>query len=178
MKQQRITSWMVFGALLGALVGTVAIQDKAQGQATTVTSGTQVAIEYTLKLDDQAVLETNVGSTPFTYVQGAHRIVPGLEKALEGMKIGESKQVTVQPEEGYGTVDKEAFLEVAKDKLPQDAQTVGAQLQGQNASGQSVHARVAEVKDHTVVVDLNHPLAGKTLYFDIKVLSIQQAPGQ
>jgi FKBP-type peptidyl-prolyl cis-trans isomerase SlyD len=178
MKQQRITLWIVFSALLGALIGAVAIQVEAQGQATTVTSGTQVAIEYTLKLEDQAVLETNVGSTPFTYVQGAHRIVPGLEKALEGMKIGESKQVAVPPEDGYGTVSKEAFLEVAKDQIPPDAQTVGAQLQGQNASGQPVRARVAEVKDNTVVVDFNHPLAGKTLYFDIKVLNIQQAPGQ
>jgi FKBP-type peptidyl-prolyl cis-trans isomerase SlyD len=94
------------------------------------------------------------------------------------MKTGESKQVKVPPEEGYGTVDKEAFLEVAKDKIPPDAQTVGAQIQGQNASGQPVRARVAEVKDNTVVVDFNHPLAGKTLYFDIKVLNIQQTPGQ
>jgi len=178
MKQQRISLWIVFGTLLGALIGAVAIQAEAQEQTTTVTSGTQVAIEYTLKLENQAVLETNVGSTPFTYVQGAHRIVPGLEKALEGMKIGESKQVTVPPEDGYGTVNKEAFLEVAKDQIPSDAQTVGAQLQGQNASGQPVRARVAEVKDNTVIVDFNHPLAGKTLYFDVKVLNIQQTPGQ
>jgi FKBP-type peptidyl-prolyl cis-trans isomerase 2 len=178
MKQQRIALWIVFSALLGALIGAVALQVEAQGQATTVTPGTQVAIEYTLKLDNQAVLETNVGATPFTYVQGTHRIVPGLEKALEGMQVGESKQVTVPPEEGYGTVDKEAFVEVAKDQIPPDAQTVGAQLQGQNASGQQVRARVAEVKDNTVVVDFNHPLAGKTLYFDVRVLNIQQATGQ
>jgi FKBP-type peptidyl-prolyl cis-trans isomerase 2 len=178
MKQQRITLWLGFGTILMALIGAVIIRAEAQGQATSVTSGAQVAIEYTLKLEDQVVLETNVGSTPFTYVQGTHRIVPGLEKALEGMKIGESKQVKVAPEEGYGAVDKAAFLEVAKDKIPPDAQTVGAQLQGQNASGQSVRARVAEVKDSTVVVDFNHPLAGKTLYFDVKVLNIQQAPGQ
>jgi FKBP-type peptidyl-prolyl cis-trans isomerase 2 len=150
MKQQRIALWIVFSALLGALIGAVALQVEAQGQATTVTPGTQVAIEYTLKL----------------------------EKALEGMKVGESKQVTVPPEEGYGTVDKEAFVEVAKDQIPPDAQTVGAQLQGQNASGQQVRARVAEVKDNTVVVDFNHPLAGKTLYFDVRVLNIQQATGQ
>ena len=178
MKQLRITLWMVFGAILGALIGVVAIQAEAQKQATAVTSGTQVAVEYTLKLEDQVVVESNVGSTPFTYVQGSHRIVPGLENALEGMKIGESKQVKVPPEEGYGAVNPEAFLEVAKEKVPSDAQTVGAQLQGQNASGQLVRARVAEVKDNTVVVDFNHPLAGKTLYFEVKVLDIQQAPGQ
>ncbi|MFQ5532679.1 MAG: peptidylprolyl isomerase [Candidatus Methylomirabilales bacterium] len=146
----------------------------------TVSSGTKVSIEYTLRLkedkDTEAVIDTNVGSEPLTYVQGSHQIIPGLEKALEGMKIGESTEVTVKPEEGYGLVDQEAFVEVKKEQIPQDALKVDTQLEGRDESGQTVYARVVEIKDQTVVLDLNHPLAGKTLYFDIKILEIQKAP--
>lgn len=145
----------------------------------TVSSGTKVSIEYTLRLkedkDTEAVIDTNVGSEPLTYVQGSHQIIPGLEKALEGMKIGETRRVTVKPEEGYGVVDQEAFVEVKKEQIPQDALKVDTQLEGRDESGQTVYARVVEIKDQTVVLDLNHPLAGKTLYFDIKILEIQKA---
>ncbi|ODS31370.1 MAG: FKBP-type peptidyl-prolyl cis-trans isomerase [Candidatus Scalindua rubra] len=82
----------------------------------------------------------------------------------------------LKPEEGYGPVDQNAFLEVKKEQVPQDALKVGALLQGQNANGQNVHARVVEIKEYTVMLDFNHPLAGQTLYFDVKVLDVQKAP--
>ncbi|MFQ5792771.1 MAG: peptidylprolyl isomerase [Acidobacteriota bacterium] len=151
---------------------------KGDTEEMTVSSGTRVSIEYTLRLENKAVIDTNVGSEPLTYVHGSQQIIPGLEKALEGMKIGESNQVTVKPEEGYGLVDQEAFVEVKKDQIPQDALKVDAQLQGRDASGRIVHARVVEIKDKTVVLDLNHPLAGKTLYFKVKILDIQKAPAK
>ncbi|MFQ5656414.1 MAG: peptidylprolyl isomerase [Candidatus Methylomirabilales bacterium] len=139
-----------------------------------VSSGTKVSIEYTLKLEgEEAVVDTNVGSEPLTYVHGSQQIIPGLERALEGMKIGERKQVKVKPEDGYGVVDQEAFVEVKKDQVPQDALKVDTQLQGRDSSGRLFHARVVEIKGETVVLDLNHPLAGKTLSFDVKVLDIQ-----
>ena len=81
----------------------------------TVSAGTKVSIEYTLRLEDKAVIDTNVGSDPLTYVHGSQQIIPGLEKALEGMKMGDSKQVTIKPEEGYGRVNEEAFVEVKKE---------------------------------------------------------------
>jgi FKBP-type peptidyl-prolyl cis-trans isomerase SlyD len=112
------------------------------------------------------------------YVQGARQIVPGLESALEGMKVGESKRVTVKPEEGYGTVRQEAFMEIEKEKIPQDALQVGAHIQGRAGNGQVVRARVAEIKDATVTLDFNHPLAGKTLYFEVTILAIQAAAKQ
>jgi FKBP-type peptidyl-prolyl cis-trans isomerase SlyD len=141
-----------------------------------VSSGKQVSIEYTLRLEDQSVVDTNVGSDPLTYIHGTHQIVPGLEKALEGMEVGESKQVEVSPEESYGIPDAKAFREVRKDHVPSQAMHVGAELQGRSQNGQVVYARVAQLKDETVVIDFNHPLAGKTLHFDVKVLGIQEAP--
>ena len=179
MTLHRITLWVALGSIVCACISAMSVQAESQKGDTeqmTVSSGTRVSIEYTLRLEDAAVIDTNVGSDPLTYVHGSQQIIPRLEKALEGMKIGESKQVTVKPEEGYGLVDQEAFVEVKKDQIPQDTLKVGAQLKGRDASGRPVYARVVEIKDKTVVLDLNHPLAGKTLYFKVKILDIQKAP--
>lgn len=139
----------------------------------TVASGKQVSFEYTLQLEDKKVLESNVGKEPLTYTHGSNEIIPGLEKALEGMTVGETKHVTVKPEEGYGTVDPKSIQEVKKSVIPQEAQKVGAQLQGTAPDGQAVYPRVKEIKADTVVLDFNHPLAGKTLFFDVKVLDVR-----
>jgi FKBP-type peptidyl-prolyl cis-trans isomerase SlyD len=146
----------------------------------TVSSGNAVSLEYTLTLDDQSVLESNVGKEPMTYTQGAHEIVPGLETAMEGMKKGERKHVVVTPTDGYGPIDQQAIREVKKELIPAVAQKVGAQLQGQAADGSTVFSIVKEIKEETVVLDFNHPLAGKTLHFDVTVLAITagQPPNQ
>ncbi len=180
MKVHTIKSFVVFVSILYALIGSSFVQaeTKKGEKEMTVSSGKKVSIEYTLKLEDNATVDTNVGSEPLTYVHGSQQIVPGLEKAMEGMKIGESKQVTVSPEEGYGTVNKNAFMEISKEQIPQDAMKVGIMLKGQDANGQIVYARVAEIKEQTVVLDHNHPLAGKILHFDIKVLNIQELPAK
>ncbi|CUS38672.1 FKBP-type peptidyl-prolyl cis-trans isomerase [Candidatus Nitrospira nitrificans] len=141
----------------------------------TVSHGKQVTLQYTLKLDDQSVVDSNVGGEPLKFTQGRHEVVPGLEKALEGMATGEKKNVTLTPPEAYGTVDPQAFQEVDKKLLPPDSLKVGTQLEGKTANGQKVFPRISEVKNETVVLDFNHPLAGKTLHFDVKVLDIAQA---
>jgi FKBP-type peptidyl-prolyl cis-trans isomerase SlyD len=145
-----------------------------------VSAGRTVSLEYTLTLDDQSVLESNVGKEPMTYTQGAHEIVPGLEAAIEGMKKGERKHVVVAPADGYGPIDPLAIREVKKELIPAAARKVGAQLQGQAADGLTAFSRVKEIKAATVVLDFNHPLAGKTLHFDVTVLSISavQIPKQ
>jgi FKBP-type peptidyl-prolyl cis-trans isomerase SlyD len=141
----------------------------------TVSNGKQVALEYTVKLDDQSVVDSNVGQEPLKVTQGRHEVVPGLEKALEGMSVGEKKNVTVAPTEGYGDVDPKAFQEVDKKMVPAEAQKVGTQLEGKTADGRKVFPRISELKDETVVLDFNHPLAGKTLHFDVQVLDVAQA---
>lgn len=141
----------------------------------TVSNGKQVTLEYTLKLDDQSVVDTNVGKEPLKVTQGGHQIIPGVEKALDGMTIGEKKKFTVAPADGYGTVDPKAFQEVDKNLVPADSRKVGTQLEGKTADGQKVFPRITEVKNETIVLDFNHPLAGKTLYFDVKVLDVAQA---
>jgi len=144
----------------------------------TISKDKKVSIEYTLKLEDDSVVDGNVDGDPLTFVHGSGEIIPGLEKELEGMKAGESKLVTVGPEDGYGLSNPKALVEVAKDKIPEGALKVGSMLQGQSADGGSVFARVAEIKETTVILDHNHPLAGKTLHFDVKVLDVSDAPAE
>ena len=140
-----------------------------------VSSGKQVTLEYTLKLDDQSVVDTNVGGEPLKLTQGNHQIIPGVEKALDGMAVGEKKKFTVTPTDGYGAINPKAFQEVDKNMVPSDSRKVGTQLEGKTADGRTVFPRISEIKNETVVLDFNHPLAGKTLYFDVQVLDVAQA---
>jgi len=164
-------------AVVLAMVVPSGVSQAADPQPT-VAEGKLVSLEYTLTLDDKSVVESNVGAKPLTYTQGSHQLIPGLEKALEGMTVGDTKQVTVAPADGYGETDPKALQEVQKQLIPPDALKVGTRLQGKTPSGQMVYPLVSEVKDDTVVLDFNHPLAGKTLHFDVKVLEIKQAQAE
>ncbi len=136
-----------------------------KGDALTVRDGKRVSIEYTLTLPDKTQVDTNVGGEPLTYTQGGQEILPALQKALVGLKVGESKQVTLSSEEGYGAVNPKAFQEVGKSSLPEEAHKVGTPLVVKDRAGRTHHARVHELKEKTVVLDFNHPLAGQTLIF-------------
>ena len=136
-----------------------------------VSNGKVIALEYTLKLEDGQVVDTNVGQDPLTYTQGANQIIRGVEAALEGMEVGQAKRAVVSAQEGYGDPDPNAFHEIPKNKIPQEAK-VGTQLHGKDASGNEIRPIVSAIKEDTVLLDFNHPLAGKTLYFDLKVLNI------
>ena len=137
-----------------------------------VADGLKVTLEYTLTLPDKTVADSNVGQAPFSYTQGAHQIVPGLEKALTGLKVGQSKHVEVPAQEGYGAYDQKARVSVEKGRVPAGVKT-GDLLQ--SADGRTV--KVLEVQEKTVLLDMNHPLAGKNLTFDVKILKVEkQAP--
>jgi FKBP-type peptidyl-prolyl cis-trans isomerase SlyD len=140
-----------------------------------IQEGAIVTIEYTLTDDTGAVIDSSTGKEPMTYVHGAGQIVPGLERALNGLKIGDQKKVQVRPEEGYGLPDEKAFREIPKENVPPDAQKVGAMLMTKSPDGRMIPIRVHKVTGTTVVVDFNHPLAGKTLNFDVKVKDIKAA---
>ncbi len=138
-----------------------------------IEKGSTVKIDYTLKDDKGDVLDSNSGKEPLAFRQGAQQIIPGLDKALLGMKVGDTKKVVVKPEEGYGKVDPKAEAEVPREALPEGAAVVGTRLMARGQDGNPHPVTVKVVKDKTVVLDLNHPLAGKTLVFDIKVVSIE-----
>lgn len=158
-------------ALLLTLATTGLAQPAPSAPTPAIKDGSRVSFEYTLTDDAGTVLDSNKGGEPFAYTQGARQIVPGLEAALAGLRAGDVKKVTVKPEDGYGTVDPKAQIEVGRERVPADVK-VGSQLTGRAASGETRAVRVKEIKDKTVVLDLNHPLAGKTLLFDVRILSV------
>jgi FKBP-type peptidyl-prolyl cis-trans isomerase SlyD len=149
------------------------VPEKPMAAPPAIENGSTVHIEYTLKEDSGKVLDTNKGQQPLTYRQGEGQMIPGLETALGGMRAGETKQVTVAPADAYGAVDPAAQTEVPKELIPASALTPGTELVARGKGGQKRVVRVKEVKDKTVVLDLNHPLAGKTLHFDVKVLKVE-----
>lgn len=160
-------------AAAAALVFTVGAPLQAQEEAPVVKDGSTVSIEYTLKLDDGTTADSNVGGEPLVYIQGAQQILPALEEKLAGMKADESREVTLSAEEGYGPVHPEGFQTVPLEMIPEDARFEGARLMGQGPNGEPIHALVKEVKEDSIVVDLNHPLAGQKLHFDVKVLRVE-----
>ena len=145
----------------------------AAPSAAAVENGSTVKLEYTLKDDAGTVLDSNKGQEPLSFTQGGQQLMPGLEKQLIGMHVGEEKKVVLKPEEAYGPNDPTAQAEVPKNALPPEALNVGTRLMARNQAGETRPVTVKEIKENSVVLDLNHPLAGKTLVFEVKVLGVE-----
>jgi FKBP-type peptidyl-prolyl cis-trans isomerase SlyD len=157
-------------ALMFAMLTSGAIYADASSELSQVISdGAKVTVEYTLALPDKTVVETNVGKEPVSYTQGNHEIIPGLEKALAGLKAGDKKHVTVAAEDAYGPYDEQKKVTVTKEQVPPEVK-VGTRLRAQNG----MEAKVLSIDGNSVVVDTNHPLAGKSLVFDINVLKVEK----
>ena len=164
MKRNLFLSLAIFLAL-GSSVGA--------GPASKIEVGKEVTLAYQLFVNGK-LLETADAKNPFTYLHGQHQIVPGLEKNLTGLRTGDKKTIRVLPKEGYGLVNPKAFREIGKDKLPPGVPLEkGTPLEARDPNGIPMLVKIAEVKEKTVVIDFNHPLAGKELEFQIEVLGIK-----
>jgi FKBP-type peptidyl-prolyl cis-trans isomerase SlyD len=141
----------------------------------TVRDGLVVSMEYTLSVDGE-VLDSSKDAGPLQFLAGYDNIVPGLEREMVGMKIGESKNVLVLPEDGYGEFDEEAFMEVPRSEFPSDMELeTGLELHVTDEDGQHQFAFVESFNDKTVHLDFNHPLAGAELQFNVKVVALREA---
>jgi peptidylprolyl isomerase len=135
--------------------------------------GQTVKVHYTVKLDDGTVVDSTKDQEPFTFTVGLGAVIPGFEKEIATMSTGESKSVKLSVEDGYGPYYQELIKEVDRDKFPADFQfEVGQHLELPDPEGQGALVTVLKVSDGTVVLDLNHPLAGKELTLDIELLQI------
>ncbi len=143
-----------------------------------VSRGDVVSVEYTIRLTDERVIETTVGDSPLIYTHGQNEILQGLEAGLDQMELGASKMVTVQPVDAYGEIHPEGFFEVQRNRVPVEAQRIGTKLEATAPDGRTVFPYVAEIKSDVVVLDLNHPLAGQTLRFEVRVVDIQRGAPQ
>jgi FKBP-type peptidyl-prolyl cis-trans isomerase SlyD len=172
------------GAVTAALFLLTSLSGPGGGQpsqAITLKPGSQieegsiVSIEYTLTDDSGKVIDSSAGKEPLTYIHGAGQIVKGLERELNGLKVGDQKKVNVKPEDGYGMPSEKAVQEIPREKIPAEALKEGETLMMKAPDGRAIPIKIAKVNEKTVVVDLNHPLAGKTLHFDVKVKDIKAA---
>jgi FKBP-type peptidyl-prolyl cis-trans isomerase 2 len=138
-----------------------------------IENGKKVTFHYTLTVDDQ-VIQTSKGNQPLAYTHGSGEIISGLALEMEGMNEGEEKSVLVSAENAYGEVNPEAFKEVPRSTLPAEMEiNKGMTLRAQSPEGKEVLVRVSDVKEDSIIINLNHPLAGKDLKFDVKVVSIE-----
>jgi FKBP-type peptidyl-prolyl cis-trans isomerase SlyD len=137
-----------------------------------------VSIEYTLKDDEGRVLDTSEGLEPLAYLHGAGNIVPGLEEALDGKQEGEALNVQVPPDKAYGEKDARLQQDVPKTVFQTDSQIKpGMRFEAQSPQGTQI-ITVVDVADDQVTIDANHPLAGQTLSFEVKVVGVRNASEQ
>lgn len=135
--------------------------------------GQKVSLEYTVFLEDGTQVDSNVGEAPLVFVLGANQIFPALEQALLGLTIGETKQIVLKPEEAYGPVVQEAFREVDIETIPASYRREGAVLGIQDPQGGVFPIRVHKIQEEKAILDFNHPLAGQSLRFHVKITSVQ-----
>jgi FKBP-type peptidyl-prolyl cis-trans isomerase 2 len=138
-----------------------------------VKAGDTVSIHYKGTLDDGSVFDSSEGRDPLQFTVGSGQIIPGLDKALPGMAVGDEKTVNVVSAEAYGAKDPNATQPVPRDQFPPDIPLeIGTQLQVQTPNGQMMTVSIVEVDDDNVTLDANHPLAGKDLTFAITLVAI------
>ena len=138
-----------------------------------VEDGVVVSMEYTLHVDGE-LLDSSDGQGPLQFLVGYGNIIPGLEEEMRGMKIGDSKDVVVEPKNGYGEFDDEAFMKVPRTDFPKDMpMEVDTELTVRDEEGNSRYARVDSIEDDNVTLNFNHPLAGDELRFHVKVVALR-----
>ena len=138
-----------------------------------IKNGDTVSVNYTGKLEDGTIFDSSLveGREPLNAVLGQGQLISGFEKGLLEMSVGEKKTVEIEHTEAYGEIVKEMIIEVAKNQVPENIE-VGNMLQGNGPMG-PVNVKVVEIKDDVVIIDRNHPLAGKKLIFDLEVMGIE-----
>lgn len=137
-------------------------------------TGDSVKIHYTGKLENGTEFDSSSGRDPLEFKLGEGTIIPGLEQAIVGMDAGESKSVSIAPEQAYGERHEQLVQEVPKSALPEEIEpSVGMQLQSKTPDGQMMPLTVTAVTEEAITVDGNHPLAGQKLEFDIELVEIK-----
>lgn len=136
-------------------------------------SGDTVRIHYTGTLEDGTQFDSSDGRDPLEFALGGGQVIPGFDSAVDGMTVGESKSVTIEPDQAYGQRHEQLVQEVPKSALPEEMEpATGMQLQSQSPDGQVMNLVVTEVQDDSITVDANHPLAGQALTFAIELVEI------
>jgi peptidylprolyl isomerase len=136
-------------------------------------SGDTVRIHYRGTLDDGTQFDSSAGRDPLEFALGGGQVIPGFDNAVDGMSVGDSKTVTIAPDEAYGQRHEQLVQQVPRSALPEDIEpAVGMQLQSQSPDGQVMNLVVVQVEDESITLDANHPLSGQALTFAIELVEI------
>jgi len=162
-------------ALLGILLlGVMLAGCTGSNSEVQAKDGDTVKVQYTGTLEDGSIFDTSVGGEPIEFTLGQGQLIPGFEKAVIGMKVGESKTVNIPVDDAYGPYRDDLVAVVAREELPEGMNpVVGQQLQVTEADGTIIIVTVIKVAETTITIDANHPLAGKNLTFEIKLVEIE-----
>ena len=135
--------------------------------------GKTVSVHYTGTLDSGDVFDSSREREPLEFTVGGGQVIPGFDRAVEGLGVGETRQVRLEPEEAYGVPREDLVVEVPRSQFPPENEpAVGQQVQVQIAPGQNRVARIADVAPEAITLDLNHPLAGQALTFEVEVVRV------
>jgi len=146
---------------------------------TNVENGSFVSFDYKGTLDNGKVFDTSANRQPLEFKMGAGHVIKGLEENLLGMALNEKKTFTVSPENGFGERNEELNQSFSKSELPPDSDPKPGQIIGvETQEGHQIPATITEVHDDTFSVDMNHPLAGRSLTFDVEIVGISDKPTQ
>ncbi len=138
-----------------------------------VKNGDTVKVHYTGQLEDGSVFDSSVQREPLEFTLGQGQLIPGFEKAVVGLKVGDSTTANIPSAEAYGEPNPQMIIEVEKSQLPADLEPeVGVQLQLNQPDGQVIPVQITNVEGDNVTIDANHPLAGKDLTFNIELVEI------
>ncbi len=163
--------WLLLIALFS---GIVFLTSGCSGSSAVASDGDTVRVDYTGTLEDGTTFDTSVGREPLEFTLGAGQMIPGFETAVYGLKIGQSKTVTIPAEEAYGRHQDDLIMVLAREQLPADLDPkIDQQLPMQRTDGSTVIVIVTDVSETTITVDANHPLAGEDLTFEIELVEIK-----
>ena len=139
-----------------------------------VKKGDKVKVQYTGSLEDGTVFDSSKAGEPLEFTVGSGQMIPGFDKAVEGMKLNEEKKVTIKAEDAYGKRDEALIMEFPLASLPKNFKPEkGMMIPLQDPTGRQIPGTIIDITENSIIVDLNHPLAGKDLTFDIKVVGIE-----
>lgn len=144
-----------------------------------VENGKFVSVHYTGTLEDGQEFDSSLGRAPLEFQVGAGQMIPGFETAVMDMALNEKKTVSLSPDEAYGHRDESRTYDIPRSQIPSEIEPqVGQNIPLTTSQGQQIPAQIKAVDDEKVTFDLNHPLAGETLIFNIEVVAISDTPTQ
>ena len=137
------------------------------------TNGDRVKVNYTGKLQDGKVIGSTENNQPVEFTIGSGQIMPGIEKGIMGMEVGERKTITIPPQDGFGPRREELVVDVNRSELPENMEpAIGQRVRMRQGDGRNIDLVITEVAEDSITLDANHPLAGQMLLFDLELVAI------